>query len=246
MRVPILLRLCLEGFAVEVVGADVGRNAGREHRVGYCGISLSQGLAEGGSRYVLVQIGEEVQLSLVVEAKDRGRGLRGDADSGRKLRREGLLRQGGEWIAGTGGDDEIAEQKKVGGAAPVVESLEGVCAEKAVELVVGAEGGFEGSQGVVCVVMGAVGSRLIQLGGGEARVRGSGKGDHGEAVCVAGEGRARFQRLASNGCEEDLIEGETVGSGASNGDMAKVRRVETATEEGDAHRAWYMGGGRGK
>jgi hypothetical protein len=28
--------------------------------------------------------------------------------------------------------------------------------------------------------------------------------------------------------------------------MAKVRRVETATEEGDAHRAWYMGGGRGK
>ena len=64
----------------------------------------------------------------------------------------------------------------------------------------------------------------------------AGQGGHGEPVGEAGGGSVRkLEGLTAGGSEDDLIEGEGIGSSGRDGEVAVVDGIEGATEESYSH-----------
>jgi hypothetical protein len=69
----------------------------------------------------------------------------------------------------------------------------------------------------------------------KARLVLDGQAGHLDAVCEAGCGAQRLEGLKAYWSEKHPIQVERLAGRASDGKMAEVGRVETASEEGDAH-----------
>lgn len=99
---------------------------------------------------------------------------------------------------------------------------------------------MEGVYGVVgfAIAAGCVYKRELEGG-----VAGDGELSHGNAVFKAGGWSTRLEGLETDGCKEDLIESEGLLRGTGDGEMAKVRGIEAATEESCAHGVMVAGCG---
>jgi len=156
----------------------------------------------------------------------------GDLDGKKSL-------QIGQGFIGTGGDDELGQERNLGGALPVAEGAKRVCSQKEKELGVFRLGFAQLNQRVEGVIRsGLVGFWGIEQGQRETGFACNGELDHGGALGEAGGGAGGFERLKSHRGEEDLVERESLTGRAGNGQMAKMGRVEAASEEGYAH--WDM------
>ena len=222
---------------------DVGEDGLGKELLGAGVVDL---VAEVGGADVVVEIGEEEEAGLftsgVVELVVMwAEGV--ESEAGREKR--GKVR---EVFAGAGGDDEGRGKRDFVGAAPVVESAEGVGAEEQMPAGFGRVLGAEVEEridGVIRLAVRGVGS--VGEGECEVGVMGDGEAGHGNAIFEGGGGAGGFERLATDGGEEDKRQtGKLVGcsegllGSLGDGEMAAVGRVEAASEEDDVERR--MGG----
>ena len=75
----------------------------------------------------------------------------------------------------------------------------------------------------------------LQVAGFRLPVEVRGQGGHGEAVFEGGDGAFGLEGLVADRGEEDAIEGEGVGGGGGQAEVAAMDGVECAAEEGYAH-----------
>ncbi len=84
------------------------------------------------------------------------------------------------------------------------------------------------------VVRRAVPFGCVDEGKSKARLAVDGEARHGDAIVEAGGGSLRLERLRTDGREEDGVKFESTARGASDSQMAAMRRVETSSKKGDA------------
>ena len=118
---------------------------------------------------------------------------------------------------------------------PVREGAEGVGAHKQEKPSLGRQGCSQRGERVDGEV-GSRAGRFRSIGKGEleARLAGDGQAGHGDAVLKAGRGTGGLERLQADGSEKNPIKFESPPGGAGDGHMAEMRRIEAASEEGDA------------
>ena len=213
----------LRGLAIEVVGLDVGGDGGGKQAG--AGVAGEEAAAELGGGDVFVDSGEQV-------------------DAGALAGREGELGElsFGEGEFGAADDDPLGEGEQLVGLAPAGKGEEAVGAGEDEE---GRGGVFAGErgQGVDGVVWLAVGAGASRVETRKSRVAGAGcecrvaegEGGHLQAVGEGGGRPLGFEGLAADRGEEDAVEGEGVGCGGGQAQMAAMDGVECAAEEGYAH-----------
>jgi hypothetical protein len=136
----------------------------------------------------------------------------------------------------SGSNASSASNVKPGGAVPMAQGLERIGAHQAEELVLGRKRLAQLLERVIGVVVAAIDARRVDGAGGQRRMAGAGKLHHHHPVLV---GRLRLiplQGLPPDGSHEDAIEKQALHCGHGDADVSRVRRVEAAAEEGDAHR----------
>ena len=66
-----------------------------------------------------------------------------------------------------------------------------------------------------------------------------GQPNHGQPILKTGMGRAALERLGADGRDQHLVQRQPADGGAGDRDVTTMRRIKSAPEEGDAHRASY-------
>jgi hypothetical protein len=210
----------LPGVAVEIVGLDVvGDDGGKEIGAGVAGF---EAVAKAGGGDVFVDGLEEVDAGLL-----EGRQAHGVEIAERR--------------AGAADDDPLGEFEEAIVFVPVGKVEKAVGSGEVEELCVGQEL-MEGGESLNGVVGGAVGVGGVELGDGEAGVGDAGEAEHGEAIAIGGGCAVGFEGLETYGGEEDGVELEGIGGGGGDTEVAAVRRVEGAAEEGYSHRRFSPDG----
>ncbi len=138
-------------------------------------------------------------------------------------------------ISGAADHDPLAKREQALRLAPAGQIVKCVSADQAEELVFRGEGTEQRGQRVQCVVGLAVGAGSIQRGRRKARVFAAQQLHHGHAVRVSGVLDAFLQRLRGDGSEKHAVQVKLVCRGPGNGQVAQVRRIEAAAEEGYPH-----------
>jgi 2-amino-4-hydroxy-6-hydroxymethyldihydropteridine diphosphokinase len=138
--------------------------------------------------------------------------------------------------AGPGGHNPLGEHQGLGGAVPVVQGLQRIGAHQTEELVIDRQSLTQVLERVVGVVVAAIHARRVDGAGGERRMTGAGKLHHHHPVLIGGLRLVPLQRLAPDRGHKDAIEMQALHRGYGDADVSRVRRVEAAAEEGDAHR----------
>jgi hypothetical protein len=210
---PRVIALVQMRLAVEVMGGDVvGDTSGEKVSAGIAGL---EAVPEIGGGDVFVDGLKEVDAGLLVGS---------EVERGEVIERKA-------WAAD---DDPFREFEEVAGVAPAGEIEEAVGADEDENCVAGQEL-MEGREGLDGVVGSSVGMGRVERGDTEARVGNAGEGKHRDAI---GEGRRRalwFERLASCGREEDLVQIERIGRRGGDRKVAAVGWVEGSAKESNAH-----------
>jgi hypothetical protein len=108
---------------------------------------------------------------------------------------------------GAGGDDELGSEGDLGGAAPVMEGLQGIGSDEKKELSIRGEGSAETGKGVDCVVgLGVAGDAGVGEGELEAGMILDGETGHGDAVFEACGRALGLEGLEAYGGEDDSVE----------------------------------------
>src|ERR1700691_5579460 len=117
---------------------------------------------------------------------------------------------------------------------PMAQSEKRVGAHEAKQDAVRRELRSQGEQGLQGEVGDSEGLGRVSQGDRETWFAGDGQPGHGQPVFKAGGGSIELERLCADRGEENCLQAESRTGSARDRQVAKMGRVETAAEEGDA------------